>query len=195
MVTLDLWRHIRPEFALAPAMEHGKGYRKSTTGLQAYCSKTKSFSFKLPIYRMMYMNIRGLIIRNKECVNRDARTHPTDDQLRALPAGTCLYEFHSSRKLNTHIMTFSKTCSVFVEENPQIHVCLYATRTQCHAFILQVRKLLTYLRTHSMVQDIIWKADSHSACQKISCFLYGTRRLITVFTKARHWTLSWASRV
>jgi hypothetical protein len=46
-----------------------------------------------------------------------------------------------------------------------------------------------------MVQDIIWKADSHSTCQKIYCFLYGTRRFITAFTKARHWTLSWASRI
>jgi len=47
---------------------------------------------------------------------------------------------------------------------------------------------------YSMVQDIIWKADCHSACQKIllSC---GTRRFITVFTKARSWTLSWASGV
>jgi hypothetical protein len=25
--------------------------------------------------------------------------------------------------------------------------------------------------TYSMVQDIIWKADCHSACQRISCFL------------------------
>jgi hypothetical protein len=55
--------------------------------------------------------------------------------------------------------------------------------------------LLTHSLTHSMVQDIIWKADSHSACQKISCFLYGTRRFITVFTKCHHWTLSWASRI
>jgi hypothetical protein len=46
-----------------------------------------------------------------------------------------------------------------------------------------------------MVHDIIWKADSHSDSQKISFFLYGTRRLITVFTKVRHWTLSWASRI
>jgi hypothetical protein len=30
---------------------------------------------------------------------------------------------------------------------------------------------------------------------KKTCFLYGTRRFITVFTKARHWTLSWASRI
>jgi hypothetical protein len=44
-----------------------------------------------------------------------------------------------------------------------------------------------------MVRDIIWKADCHSACQKISCFLYGTRRFITVFTQACHWTLFWAS--
>jgi hypothetical protein len=47
----------------------------------------------------------------------------------------------------------------------------------------------TFLLTYSMVQNIILKADSQSACQKISCFLYGTRRFITMFTKARHWTL------
>jgi hypothetical protein len=47
--------------------------------------------------------------------------------------------------------------------------------------------LLTYLLTYSMVQNIILKAVvTH---QKIF-FLYGTRRFITVFTKARHWTLS-----
>jgi hypothetical protein len=45
-----------------------------------------------------------------------------------------------------------------------------------------------------MVQDILRKADSHSACQTIVCFLYGTRRFITVLTKACHRTLSWASR-
>jgi len=50
--------------------------------------------------------------------------------------------------------------------------------------------LLTYLLTYSMAQDIILKADSHSACQKISCFLCGARSFIAVFTKARHWTLS-----
>jgi hypothetical protein len=55
--------------------------------------------------------------------------------------------------------------------------------------------LLTYLLTYSVGQDIIWKADTHSACQKISCFLYGTRRFSTVFIKARQWTLSWASRI
>jgi hypothetical protein len=41
--------------------------------------------------------------------------------------------------------------------------------------------LFTY-STHSMGQDIIWKADCHSACEKI-LLSYGTRRFITVFTK------------
>jgi hypothetical protein len=49
--------------------------------------------------------------------------------------------------------------------------------------------------THSMVQDILWKVDSYSACQRIARFLYETRRFITVLTKARHRTLSWASRI
>jgi hypothetical protein len=31
--------------------------------------------------------------------------------------------------------------------------------------------------------------------KKVSCFLYGTGRFITVFTKDRHWILSWASRI
>jgi hypothetical protein len=48
---------------------------------------------------------------------------------------------------------------------------------------LKIRhNLLTH--THSMAQNIIWKADCHSAYQKISCFLYGTRRFVSVFTKA-----------
>jgi hypothetical protein len=46
-----------------------------------------------------------------------------------------------------------------------------------------------------MVQDILWKAYSHSDCQKKSCFLYGTGRFITVFTEACHWSLSWATRI
>jgi hypothetical protein len=49
---------------------------------------------------------------------------------------------------------------------------------------------LTDLLPHSMVQDILLKADSHSACQKIACFLCGIRRFITVLTKPRHRTLS-----
>jgi hypothetical protein len=35
--------------------------------------------------------------------------------------------------------------------------------------------------------------NCHSAYQTMSCFPYGTRTFIIVFTKARHWTLSWAS--
>jgi len=46
-----------------------------------------------------------------------------------------------------------------------------------------------------MVQNILWKVDSYSACQRTACYLYGTRRFITMFTKARHWTLYWVSRI
>jgi len=49
--------------------------------------------------------------------------------------------------------------------------------------------------TYSMMQDIIWKADSHLACQTIPCFLYRTRMFITVLTKARHRTLSWDTQI
>jgi len=42
-----------------------------------------------------------------------------------------------------------------------------------------------------MVQDILCKG-----CQTIACFFfYGTRRFITVLTKARHRTVSWDSRI
>jgi hypothetical protein len=30
---------------------------------------------------------------------------------------------------------------------------------------------------------VLWKADSHSTCQTIACFLYGIRNLITALTK------------
>jgi hypothetical protein len=45
-----------------------------------------------------------------------------------------------------------------------------------------------------MVEDSLSKVFSYSACQRITCFLYGTRKFITVFTEAHHWTLSWATR-
>jgi hypothetical protein len=48
---------------------------------------------------------------------------------------------------------------------------------------------------NSMVQDILWKVDSHSACQRIAAFFYGTLRFITLFTETRHMTFSWASRI
>jgi len=41
-----------------------------------------------------------------------------------------------------------------------------------------------------MVQDILWKIIGYPACQTPSCFLYGN-----VFTKSRHWTVSWSSRI
>jgi len=50
-----------------------------------------------------------------------------------------------------------------------------------------------YSSYSSEVQDILWKVDSYSACQRIATFLYGTWRVITIFTKACHWTLSWGS--
>jgi hypothetical protein len=46
-----------------------------------------------------------------------------------------------------------------------------------------------------MVQDILWNPNSHSACQTTACILYGIRRFINVLKKARHWTLSWGSRL
>jgi len=47
------------------------------------------------------------------------------------------------------------------------------------------------LLTYFMVQNIIWTADYHSAYLKISRFLYGTGRFITVFTKAGLCSVSW----
>jgi hypothetical protein len=46
-----------------------------------------------------------------------------------------------------------------------------------------------------VVEDILWKAESHSNLQISTCVLYGKRRFIIVLTKARHWTLSWASLI
>jgi hypothetical protein len=54
---------------------------------------------------------------------------------------------------------------------------------------------ITALITNSMVPDILLKVGSSSTCQRTDCFLYGTWRFVTVFTKTRHWTLSWASRI
>jgi hypothetical protein len=62
----------------------------------------------------------------------------------------------------------------------------YAFMVWC---LVKHRNMLTY----SMVQNITWKAECHSAHKKISRFFYWTRRFITVFTKACHWTLSWAN--
>jgi len=69
---------------------------------------------------------------------------------------------------------------------------LYTTRN-CTELLTY---LLTYLLTHSLHGSGYYlKADCHPASQKISCFIYGTRRFITVFTKAHHWILSRAIRI
>jgi len=38
------------------------------------------------------------------------------------------------------------------------------------------------------------EANSHLASQEIAAF-YGTQRFITVLTRTRHWSLSWARRI
>jgi len=51
--------------------------------------------------------------------------------------------------------------------------------------------LFTYLLTY-LLHDAEYYSKSwlHSAYRKISCFLYGTRRFMTVFKNVRHWTPS-----
>jgi len=46
-----------------------------------------------------------------------------------------------------------------------------------------------------MVQDIIEKLTVTHIFKKTACFLYGNLRFIIVFTKVRHWTLTWASQI
>jgi hypothetical protein len=48
------------------------------------------------------------------------------------------------------------------------------------------RSSKTCLFTYFVVQDVLCKPDSYSACQITACFLYGVLRFITMFTKARH---------
>jgi hypothetical protein len=55
--------------------------------------------------------------------------------------------------------------------------------------------LLTYSLTHSLHGTEYYLKSCHSTFKKISYFPYLTRRIITVFTKAHHWTLSWTSRI
>jgi hypothetical protein len=56
---------------------------------------------------------------------------------------------------------------------------------------------LTYLLTYLLTPRcrILFEKLIVTNLSKKSCFLYGKRRFITVLTKARHWTLSWASRI
>jgi hypothetical protein len=100
----------------------------------------------------------------------------------------------SARKVNyreyhhRHSNQFWKYCWTFLCVVDMMHV------TDVHLYLVvfiipEVRYLLTY----TMVQDMLWKSGSNLACQTTACFLHGTRKFITVLTKARHWTLSWAS--
>jgi hypothetical protein len=42
-----------------------------------------------------------------------------------------------------------------------------------------------------MEQSPPWESNNHTARQEIHA-IYGTRRFITVFTRAHHWSVSWA---
>jgi len=58
---------------------------------------------------------------------------------------------------------------------------------QCHLRKLRlIRMTINWLNTTE--QSPPWEPNSHSASQEIP-HSYGTRRLITVFTRARHWFL------
>jgi hypothetical protein len=59
-------------------------------------------------------------------------------------------------------------------------------------FVISVRGDIVL--TISMEQSPSWDANSHSASQEIPHF-YETRGFVTVFTRARHWSLSWARRI
>jgi hypothetical protein len=69
----------------------------------------------------------------------------------------------------------------------------------CLGFCLEAPEVMSDLKASSSFVQIINSikqrslgADSPSAGQNFHV-LYGTRRFITVFTRARHWTLPWAS--
>jgi hypothetical protein len=60
--------------------------------------------------------------------------------------------------------------------------------------VTDIQDLLTYLLTYSLHGAGCYLKSSLSlSFSKNILFSYGTRRFITVFTKSRHWTLSWAS--
>jgi len=52
-----------------------------------------------------------------------------------------------------------------------------------------ISSILMLILTNSTEQSPSWEANSHSGSQEIPR-LYGTRRFITVFPRARHWSLS-----
>jgi hypothetical protein len=60
------------------------------------------------------------------------------------------------------------------------------------AYGKEATELLTYLLTHPLTPWCKTLFEKLIVTQPVkkSCFLYGTRRFITVFTKVHHWTLS-----
>jgi len=60
------------------------------------------------------------------------------------------------------------------------------------ATIMVVNYLLTFLLNYFMEQSPSWEANWFSASQEIPR-IFGNRRFITVFTSARHLSLSWAT--
>jgi hypothetical protein len=60
-----------------------------------------------------------------------------------------------------------------------------------------LKGLLTYLFTYLLAQWCRTLFEKLLVTQLVKNIMlsYGTRRFITVFTKARHWTLSWSSRI
>jgi hypothetical protein len=58
-------------------------------------------------------------------------------------------------------------------------------------FSILLSTLLSTNLSNSMEQSSSREANSHSASQKFPDF-YGTRKFIMVFTRSRHWPVSWA---
>jgi hypothetical protein len=82
------------------------------------------------------------------------------------------------------VLLWPKRCTCLV----QSHVKVVSM-----SLLLSVSEYWSCLLTHSIVQEILWKANSRSAYQ--TAFLYGNQRLIIVFTKTHNWTLSWATQI
>ena len=61
-------------------------------------------------------------------------------------------------------------------------------------YLLQPAALLAYVLTYSTEQSPSWEANRFPASQEIPAF-YEARRVITVFTSARHLSLSWARSI
>jgi hypothetical protein len=71
--------------------------------------------------------------------------------------------------------------------NGGLRYCLWVT--------LRFNYYGTYLLTHTLHGGYYLKSPMSLSLSKNILISYGTRRFITVFTKACHWTLSWARRI